>query len=381
MNKFLLSWLGCACFMISLAHAADNWGEGPLSVRNQFPLGLRFISMTPDSPATLDSGDIRLSAQLAIANTFINTRGQSGDLNTDLVRRGLNKEDFYIKSIQQPHNGFNLYLDLETYRQQYGYAIGGLWQTELGVTFVLNSLKEGRMDLPIEWIHQLTGVDNHAENGGFRAKGDRNRFDYYVIRNDEFIFKERKAQALLAEDPVFWLKWRVYDGAKWIPAIALKTEIKLPWTNHPSAAQNLVSSGGTDQNYSLLFSKTLWPDLVYGYLQYGLSVLGRPGENFRDKLRHLLGGMEIRTQNYSWIAQVMHQTSLFPGSSKPIETSFREKVIDRGLAKPTDVLTVGIKQRAHPWQFYGGFSEDINQTRNETDFVVFMGLEWVSSAK
>ena len=86
------------CFIPHLLFGQPTLALGPIPIRNQFPISLRFLNFTPDSPLTLPEGTYQLSYQMVIGNTFINTRGESGDLNPSLVQSGLNENDFLVCS-------------------------------------------------------------------------------------------------------------------------------------------------------------------------------------------------------------------------------------------------------------------------------------------
>ncbi len=80
--------------------------------------------------------------------------------------------------------------------------------------------------------------------------------------------------------------------------------------------------------------------------------------------------------NQSWVAQLSHQSSIFPSKSPALEGTIREFVVDRGLGQSTDILTLGVKQMTASFVYFFGISEDMTQTRNEIDFLLFFGVEW-----
>ncbi len=361
---------------VSHASELEEFDLGPIRVRNQFPISLRFLNMTPDTPITLPENTYTLSYQMAIGNTFINTRGESGDLDPDKVKSGLEEEDFIIEEIQQPRNGFNMYVDVETYRHSFRIRRGLPFHTEVGLEWALLSFTGGFMDEPIEQVHDLTGVSNAKEDGGFRSKSDRNRFDYYLIRNNRFIFQERKPFAMQIGDPVFTFKWHVYQETTFLPHASLQIAYKYPWDGADKYPRHLISSGRRDFGIYYLFAKSFLKKQWNLYLQGGKTLIDRQEKDFKNFLSHLLFALEYHgTPERSWLIQLTHQSSIFPSHSPPLANTYREFVIDRGLGQPTDVLILGIKQFIFPFIYTFGFAEDINQTRNEIDFLVFFGME------
>lgn len=356
--------------------AQTNGGLGLVPVRNQFPISLRFLNMTPDTPMTLRVDQFRLSYQIAIANTFINTRGSAGDIKPFEVKEGLEKEDYFVAAFGLPSNGYNLYIDVESYRQVLRASQGITNNLEIGIQWPVLSFGGGWMDRPIEAVHTATDVDNYSEDGGFRAKSDRNRFDYYLIRGNRFIFKENKPFDMVYGDPVFDLKWNITRGTEIWPALAFKLAYKYAWDGATHFPRQLISSGRKDYGMYLLTSKSLFDGKWIFYFQGGQTRLDVKGKDFLSHLNHLLWGLEYQeTTKRSWLFQWVHQSSIFPSRS-PKLNGIREIMIDRGLGMPTDVLTVGGSQIIGPWLYSAGFAQDLNQTRNETDFVIFIHIEW-----
>ncbi|MBF0288642.1 MAG: hypothetical protein HQM14_12555 [SAR324 cluster bacterium] len=376
-SVFLSSAFFFSCaLLVSHASEIQEFDLGPIRIRNQFPISLRFLSMTPDTPVTLPEKTYSLSYQMSISNTFINTRGESGDLVPGKVKSGLEKSDFIIEEIQQPRNGFNMYVDVETYRHLFQVRCGLPFHAEIALEWPLLSFEGGFMDHPIEQVHEFTGVSNATEDGGFREKSDRNRFDYYLIRNNRFIVRERKPFSLQVGDPVFTVKWHLYQERPFIPHIGLQLSYKYPWDGADKYPRNLISSGRRDVGIYYLFAKSFFEKQWHLYLQGGKTLINRKEKAFKNFQSHLLFALEYHgTPDRSWLIQLAHQSSIFPSHSPPLANTYREFVVDRGLGEPTDVLILGVKQFIFPFIYSFGFAEDINQTRNEIDFLVFFEVE------
>ena len=53
----------------ALVRAAENGGLGPLSIRNQFAVGLAFLNYTPESPVTLPESTFQVRYQYSVTNS------------------------------------------------------------------------------------------------------------------------------------------------------------------------------------------------------------------------------------------------------------------------------------------------------------------------
>jgi len=373
-------------------YGQTNVGMGPIEVRNQFPYTLRYLNISPDTPKTLPQNSYKFSYHLEVANTFIHTLGRLGDhISTEKVRRGLEESDFLKKllPLDRPYNGFNAYIDVETNRHLFKMEVGLLSEMEIGIEWSLLSFGPGWMDYPIERFHNVVGVDNNEEDGGFRAKYERDRFDYYLIRRNKFILKEQTPFDFEPGDPTFEWKWNVHPGTHIIPSIAFKIAYKHPLDDASNYPRNLVSSGGIDRGVYYILAKSFFENQWVIYVQGGQTYLTIKDDGFVDHINHNLFTLEYQaTFERSWLIQWARQSSIFSSNPAPLDGVDGQYIgeegvqqvdfnfIDRGLAQPTDVLTVGVKQAIDSWIISTGFVEDINQARNEIDFAWFVIIEW-----
>ncbi|MBI3991849.1 MAG: DUF3187 family protein [Candidatus Lambdaproteobacteria bacterium] len=353
-------WLALAAGR-ALWAAPDNGGLGPLSLRNQFPPSLGYLNFTPEAPRTLPAGDLRLTYQLAVANTFINTQAPSKNSTTVIdkaaVLAGLDESDF-------PAMGYGAYIDLETTRHAFALRYGLFEQLELGLDMAWISLGGGGLDAGIESFESSIGALNKD-----RTRVPRNRFDFYLIRDGKFLVHTSRAADLLPQDPVLQVKWNWGDGGDLLPMVTLKGTYKAPLLSDPGSPRNLVSSGGIDYGYYLLLAKRIGS--VIGHLQFGATQLQIDGGSFNAVLEHKLFGLEFRSDDSnSWVFQVVTQSSLFEAAD------FVSNQGDFLLSRPTDVLVLGHKYQGRHGSFDVGFAEDFNQNQNETDIILFVELGW-----
>ena len=78
-----------------------NSGLGPLEIRPQFLVNQQFLAMSPGNTLTLKDGESKLSFNIEIANTFVNTQGPTEQITKKEVARGLTLADFLDKDGKQ----------------------------------------------------------------------------------------------------------------------------------------------------------------------------------------------------------------------------------------------------------------------------------------
>lgn len=345
-----------------MASAAENGGLGPLSIRNQFPVTLGFLTYTPETVLTLPVDTFQFKYQFSITNSFINTqspRNKSGPfIDSSAVSRsgGLVASDFAA-------TGYGVYLDLETRRHHFRFNYALTESLEVGLELGWIGLNGGSLDSRIVSVEEFFGGLNQD-----RAFSDQNRFDFYVIRDG--VFLQQSSQSFSSEpmDPVFNLKWTISEGGETLPAMAFKFSYKYPLESNPNGSRALISSGGRDYGYYFLFSKEIGN--VIAHLQFGITRLEVEPNTFSESLRHKMFGWEFRVdEKNSLIIQSISQTSIF--SDANIQTN-----LDFSLATQTDVGVIGFKHLGDGFLYEFGMVEDYNQQRNEADITFYLELGW-----
>lgn len=344
------------------ARAAENGGLGPLSIRNQFPVTLGFLTYTPETALTLPLDTFQFRYQYSVTNSFINTqspRNSTGPyIDSTAVSRsgGLVASDF-------ASTGYGVYLDMEATRHNFRFNYALTESMEIGLELGWISLGGGSLDSRIESVEDFFGGLNQD-----RLFSEQNRFDFYVIRDGVFLHQSSQAFSSAAMDPVFNLKWTLTEGGDVLPAMAIKMSYKYPLDSNPDASRSLISSGGRDYGYYFLFSKEIGE--VIAHLQFGVTRLEVDANTFSESLRHKMFGWEFRIdEQNSFIIQSISQTSIF--SSENIQTN-----LDYGLATQTDVGILGLKSYGDGFLFEIGMVEDYNQQRNEADITFYLELGW-----
>lgn len=342
------------------ARAQDNMGLGPLSIRNQFPVTLGFLTYTPDAPATLPDATVQVRYQFALTNSFINTQSPRAESSTTITRteveRGLTTADF-------PATGYGLYIDVETQRHLLRLDYGLSDSLEVGLELAWVTLDGGFLDSRIEGVERFFGGLNED-----RTFSEQDRFDFYVARDGQFLRASSRPATGVAQDPVLNVKWNLSEGGAVLPALTLKLSYKRPLEAEPTDARRLVSSGGTDRGYYLLLAKKVGN--VVGHFQFGTTYLEVEPNTFAERLTHHMFGLEFRWgPRNSLLLQSVTQSSIFRHSDDPASQDF-------AISRPTDVLGFGYKHQGDAFLFELGSLEDYNQQRNEADITFYFELGW-----
>ena len=346
------------------ALAVDNTGLGPLSIRNQFPITLRFLDYTPEAPATLRDGTAELRYQFELTNTFINAQSPLASNSTTITRTevaaGLTPANF-------PAAGYGVYIDAETRRQVLRLNYGLSDSLEVGLELAWITFGGGFLDDRIETVEHTAGGFNKD-----RQFSDRDRLDFYVTKDagtsNSFLIASSQPATNILQDPVLGVKWNLSRGGDVLPALTVKLAYKRPLDRQPTGERALVSSGGADFGYYLLFAKAVGD--VVGHIQVGQTKLEVAPNTFAERLRHRMFGLEFRwSQVSSFVLQSVTQTSIFLRNE---DTSTR----DFDISRSTDVFVLGYKYLSRTFLFELGGIEDYNQQRNESDITLYFSTGW-----
>lgn len=353
--------------------AQENSGLGPLEIRDQFPVALPFLSMTPENTSTLEDGVLFVSYQLAIANTFLNSAGKDKKITKDEVKRGLVEADFYNLKTGRPIPGFHTYIDIESYRHLFRLKYGFFGSMEFALELAYVSFVGGILDIGSEVVHGIFGIDNYSAAGAYRAQSERNRYDYYILKEDRFLIKTNDSFENAASDPLLKFKWNLWEGDSLFPAVTFLLAYKLK-TADRTKAQKLVSSGRADFGSSLLLSKAYGDWIVY--LGWGSSQIGE-SEAFANRISTRFMTLEYQLgSDLSLVLQTMAQSSIFRTAGRIRGTP--EEASSAFLSTSTELVALGYKQWFGDLFLETGFVEDYNQAGNQIDIVLFfeIGQRW-----
>ena len=216
------SFVLLATLVPGLARAADNWGLGPLPIRNLFPVALPYLNFVPEPVLVLPVSTLQVTYQYAVANTFINSQHSSTSSNPVI---GKSDVDAGLTAANFPTQGYGAYVDLEadvhTLRFRYGLSPA----LELGLDQSWVSFGGGTLDGSIGGVEgAFNGVNQQ------RSHAAHNQYHYFVAKDGKLLVATEKPFDLVPQDPVWSLKWNWGEGGKLLPAVSLNWPTSLPWT-------------------------------------------------------------------------------------------------------------------------------------------------------
>jgi hypothetical protein len=263
----LVLTIGVAYLHISMPAAAF---EGPLSVKNEFPLFMHLDSPRLESAVTVNS----FSASLFYSSVFMNKQAAEWQARLDMEIAELNL--------------------------RYTRQIGDLF--ELGVEVPVLCLTSGFMDSFLHGFHSAFGFADYG-----RQSRPNNSFLYEVRRGGVVIIRGEDDGIGLG-DIKLSAKRMLFDRD---PMISIKADVELP----TGSASKGYGSGSPDAGLSLLIDKRLG-EKIMTYYNMGVIFPGRLKAVEPVSLKTSgYGGVGLEAMvspNISLIGQVMVQTSPFP---------------------------------------------------------------------
>jgi hypothetical protein len=244
--------------------------EGPLRVKNQFPLFLHLDAPVLESAVTENS----FSAALSHSSVFLtrNSANWSVDLDMELTE-----------------------LDL-----RFKKVIPGLF--EVGLEIPILSLESGFMDGFLDSYHKTFGFPDYG-----RDARPVNSFLYEVRRNGALVVQGKNGEIGIG-DVLLTLKREILKND---PAVSIRAEIELPTGD----ASDGHGSGGIDTGLTLLVDKRI-SERFMSYWNAGVIFPGSLRARDEVALRtsfHAGAGVEAAIwKHFSLLGQIMFQTSPFP---------------------------------------------------------------------
>jgi len=244
--------------------------DGPLRIKNQFPLFMHLDSPVLESASTANS----LSASLFYSSVF------------------MNKQSLQWKS----------QLDMEIAELNFRYTRNISNHFEVGVEVPLLGLTNGFMDPLLNTYHRAFGFPNYG-----RESRPSDSFLYEVQHRGKVIISGRGGGIGLG-DIKLSAKKILFDMDQ---LISIKAEVELP----TGAASKGYGNGSLDGGFSLLLDKRLGENIM-SYFNIGVIFPGRLKAVEPIGLNtSVYGGMGLEariSREFSLIGQVMAQTSPFP---------------------------------------------------------------------
>ena len=302
-------------FALALFSSAASAFDGPLQVRNQFPLFLPADAPYLDTASLDDS----FSAGLSYSSVYLVGKSADWDTGIDLEMAELSLR--FRKTIK----------DL----------------IEVGAELPVLSFNSGFMDGFINSYHDAFGFPDYG-----RSNRPDNKFLFNIKRKGKDIVKGQSGGIGIG-DVRLTLKTPLLRGD---PAVSAKADIELPTGD----AETGYGNGSIDTGVALLINKKL-SGYFMSYVNAGVVFPGKFRGHDRINLREFLyAGTALEanvTKNLSLIGQVFVQGSPLP------ETGISE--IDRTAV----LLSLGGRYHSGDHSFEFSFTEDPN-TSGAPDFTL-----------
>ncbi len=307
-------------FVVPFLSPIANAFDGPLQVKNQFPLFLHISAPYLEKAAIEDS----LSASFSYSSVYLVKESSEWSVGLDMEIAELN---FKFKKI------------IEDF-------------IELGIEAPVLSFNSGFMDDFLNVYHSAFAFPDYG-----RHNRPGNKFLYEVRRNGTFVVKGEDGRIGIGDIKFTLKKPMLTDD----PAMSIKGDIELP-TGDPKTG---FGSGSTDIAISLLIDKKL-NETFMSHLNLGIvfpgDLKGHEKINLKD---FIYGGAAIEAalwKNISLLGQIFIQGAPFPKT-------------DIGSVDRTAVLlTLGGRYYSGNSSFEISFMEDPN-TAGAPDFALNLSFK------
>jgi hypothetical protein len=268
MKKFIIF---LAMLFIFSFHSSASYGfDGPLQVRNQFPLFLYLNTPYLESALVEDS----FSASLSYSSINLVESSSEWDIGLDMEITELNLS--FRKNIRDV--------------------------IELGIELPILSFSSGFIDGFLNTYHDAFGFPDYG-----RSNRPDNKFLYEARSNGDLVVKGRNGHIGIGDIRLTFKKNLLTSD----PAISIKGDIELPTGD----AKTGYGNGSIDTGIAVLIDKKL-SECFKSYLNIGAVFPGNLRGHEEIKLREFLyGGAAIEAsfwKNISLIGQVFVQGSPLP---------------------------------------------------------------------
>jgi len=227
--------------------ASSSWRR-PLASRNQTPMALLFVYLTPDRAASIGKGELDLDIVFDYSNIIQEQQTENEFLRFDLE---------YLRTLVALKRGF-------------GHGL------ELGFSVPFYAYYGGFLDPLVSSFHEALGLPNLL-----RGQTPYGLVDFQYRRGDQLVLAGTNSFGAVG-DVAIDVKKTLYERSS--RSLAVRGAVKLP-TGDP---QNLSGSGATDFGLGLAFDR-IGPK--YGvYMNLNYHFLGTP-ERFetRDYVSFMVG--------------------------------------------------------------------------------------------
>jgi hypothetical protein len=295
--------------------------EGPLQVRNQFPI------LLPLAPPYLESAEVR-----------------------NRVIAGLSHSSIYVIE-SSPVWVVNMDLELTELDLRFTRKTGS--STELGLDIPFIRLTAGFLDQPLAWFHEVLGTGDYG-----RSERPHNEFLYQVDYQGQPVIKPESGRSGIG-DVRATVKRQIRAAS---PAVSIMADVEFPTGD----AKTGYGNGSYDFGIALLMDVDLGEryrgSVNLGFLSPG-DLKGYQTIPLRNVVFAGLGIEAAWWERFHAIAQVMVQQSPYP------ETGIRE------VDWPGILLMIGGRYVFERSALEFSLTEDPN-TAGAPDFTLNVGYAW-----
>lgn len=320
------------CLTAGMAHARDYPSFGPISVRNQNPVYLQNLGLTPRRAEPLPQGTLETRVDSAYSNLY--EYGQNANATLDL--------------------------DMEIWRLALNVDYGLTEDLEIGVEIPFMHFNGGFLDSFIRHFHDAFGLPN-----GGRDQVPDNRFSYRFNIGGNDLMNFPPADFGLGDIAIHFKQQLAGEDSDW-PDLSWFADIKFP-TGKQSRG---FGSGGPDFGFGALLDASY--KRLHGHFNCGYFALGGnsliDGYMYSEMFAYMVAGEVTLLPTWSVIVQMNGSTPLLEGADfdtwdgVPLDLIVGFRGEEQNIIGNNDII----------WQF--GFSEDVTSQGPSVDFTVFLSI-------
>lgn len=310
----------------------DYEGFGPISVRNQNPVYLQNLSLTPRRAETLPHGTLEMRVDSAYSNLY--EYGQDANAMLDL--------------------------DMEFWRLALHVDYGAKPDLEVGIEIPLVHFNGGFLDSFIRHFHDAFGFPS-----GGRDQVPDNRFSYRFQVGGSDLMGFPPADMGLGDISLHVKHQLAGEDSDW-PDLSWFADLKFP-TGRRSRG---FGSGSMDFGFGAALDASY--RRLHGHFNCGYFVLGAnsmiDGFMYNQMFAYMIAGEVTLLPTWSLVVQLNGSTPLLKGTALdvwngvPLDLIVGFRGEEKGIVGNNDLI----------WQF--GFSEDVTSKGPSVDFTVFLSI-------
>lgn len=330
--RYLLTLIISFFLIIPIASAEDIEAKGPLTIRNQNPVYLQFLNLTPTRAKAIKKGEMLAKMDINYSNIF--------------------ERDFSATN--------NVLIDMELMRTALDFTYGFYDNMEVEMEIPFYHSGGGFLDSFIQKYHNFFGFPN-----GGRELVPNNEYNFYFTQGGTRIY-DVPEQAFTLGDIALDLKYNFLEESRLMPAMAFIFYYKLPTGSRSKG----TGSGNVDFGYGMAFEKSY--KRLHGYLNVAYFTNGGQEElqNYINDVyfSFMTGASYSVSKVVDVVLQLNGGTPVLKGAGMSSWDSFPMD-LQFGVRGSNPIGSDSSKIKAIEWQ--AGFTEDLNSNGPSIDFSIF----------